>query len=242
VEQFAQAARAAGAEIQMLVDVDVRLGRSGAQPGQATLELARKIADTRGLKFMGLMGYEGSMHNLDAEQRAQECVRALAPLIDTKELIERTGIPVEIVSVGASSTYKTAAHISGVTEIQAGSYLTGDLRYRAAWSDFEPAISVLTTIVSRPNPKRVTIDAGFKKLSQDAGLPIVKNCAGVRLVALNEEHGILDADETAAALRVGDQIEIIPSHGGTTINLYDCMVCVRAGTIQDEFGIEGQGR
>jgi D-serine deaminase-like pyridoxal phosphate-dependent protein len=149
---------------------------------------------------------------------------------------------VQIVSSGASSTYKTAAMMPGVTEVQAGSYLTGDARYIDEWSDFDPALTVLTTVISRPSARRVTVDAGQKKLSSDAGLPIVKNLPGLRLTALNEEHGILEADESAASPRVGDQVEIIPSHGGTTINLYENIHARRGNRIGQVFEITGRGK
>jgi len=146
------------------------------------------------------------------------------------------------VSVGASSTYKTAATMAGVTEIQPGSYLTGDARYQQEWSDFECALSVLTTVVSRPTPTRVTTDVGQKKMSSDAGLPLVKNVMGLRCVALNEEHCILEREETAADVRVGSKLELIPFHGGTTINLYDRMYGVRGTDIETEFEIAGRGK
>lgn len=242
VAQFGRAAQAVGTEIRMLVDVDVRLERTGVAPGESALKLARTIAATDGLRFMGLMGYEGSMHALSLEERERVCRESLAELIATRELIERDGITVEMVSVGASSTYKTAARIPGVTEVQAGSYLTGDARYMAEWSDFEPAVTVLTTVTSRPGARAATMDAGQKKLSSDAGLPIVKNLDGVTLTALNEEHGILRLSEDAKPLRVGDKVEIIPSHGGTTINLFDVMYAMRGDNVEAVFEIAGRGK
>jgi D-serine deaminase-like pyridoxal phosphate-dependent protein len=242
VEKLARAAEAAGVTIRVLMEVDIRLRRAGVGIGGPALALAREICGLRGLRFEGLMGYEGSMHGMDATARAEACRDAIADLIATKELIEQAGIAVKNVSVGASSTYKTAAAIQGVTEVQPGSYLTGDARYMAEWSDFECALSVLTTVVSRPNAKRVTTDVGQKKMSNDAGLPLVKNAAGLRCVALNEEHCILELDETARDYCVGDKVELIPCHGGTTINLYDRMYGMRGDMIEQVFEIEGRGR
>lgn len=242
VGAFAKAAQRAGVQIRVMVEVDIRLGRAGVQPGEPARALARKVDAARGLRFMGLMGYEGSMHGTDAAERAQQCRIALEKVVATKELIERDGLAVNMVSSGATSTYKVAGSFPGVTEVQTGSYLTGDARYLAGWSDFECALSVLTTVISRPSAKRSTIDAGQKKLSSDVGLPLVKNCDGVRLVALNEEHGILDATGSAQSLRVGDQVEVIPSHGGTTINLYEKMYGVRGERVEAVFEVSGRGK
>jgi D-serine deaminase-like pyridoxal phosphate-dependent protein len=242
VEELAKAAEQAGVTLRVLMEVDVRLRRAGVGVGEPALALAQKISALDDLKFEGLMGYEGSMHGLDADKRAQACRAAVADLIATKELIQRHGLAVNIVSVGATSTYKTAARIPGVTEVQPGSYLTGDARYLAEWSDFECALSVLTTVVSRPNATRVTTDVGQKKISSDAGLPLVKHEPGLRCVALNEEHCILERATGAREYCVGEKIELIPFHGGTTINLYDRMYGMRGETVTQEFEIAGRGK
>ncbi len=242
VEQFARAAQTAGVEIRVLVQVDVRLGRAGTAPGRAALELARAVHRAPGLRFTGLLGYEGSMHNLAPDERAEQCRAALDKLVQTKRLIEDDGIPVAIASAGATTTYRTAAAVEGITEVQPGSYLTGDARYLADWSPFECALSVLTTVISRPSATRVTTDVGQKKISQDAGLPLVKNGNGWNCIALNEEHCLLARTEYAPDVCIGDRLELIPFHGGTTINLYDRMYGTRRDSIETIFEIAGQGK
>ena len=64
-------------------------------------------------------------------------------------------------------------------------------------------------------------------MASDAGLPQVKNAPGLRCVALNEEHCILERDIGSFEIHVGDTLELIPFHGGTTINLYEKMCGVR---------------
>lgn len=242
VAQFAQAAQNAGVTLRILIEVDIRLKRAGVAPCEPTLELARVIAASRGLHFQGLMGYEGSMQNFDAAARERECRASIATLLETRDLLEHANIPVHTVSVGASTTYKIVATIPGVTEVQPGSYLTADARYLAAWSDFEPALSVLTTVISRPHPTRVTTDVGQKKMSSDAGLPLVKNGNGLRCLALNEEHCILERADDAPNFHVGDRLELLPFHGGTTIPLYDRIHGVRGDTIETVFEIAAQGK
>lgn len=240
--QLSQAAEKAGARVRVLMEVDVRLKRAGVALGQAAVILARELAALPGLHFEGVMGYEGSMHSFDAARRESTCRESVAKLLDTVAQIEHAGIPVIIVSVGASSTYRTAATIPGVTEVQPGSYLTGDARYSAEWSDFECAISVLTTVVSRPLPNVVTTDVGQKKMTSDAGLPLVKHEPGLTCNALNEEHCILERAESARDVRVGEKLELIPFHGGTTINLYDRMYGLRGEQVESIFEISARGK
>ena len=131
-----------------------------------------------------------------------------------------------IVSCGATSTYRTAGVFPGITEVQAGSYLLGDGNYRRTLPDSACAISVLTTVISRPNPTRATIDAGQKAITGGAGLPEPVQ-TGLRTVALHEEHGLLDLDAASADVRVGDKLALTPGHAGTTIKLYDRIYAMR---------------
>ena len=162
-ERLDRCARAMGTHVGVLVDVDLGLDRSGVQPGEPTRHLAHRVAAAHALRFVGLMGYEGSMHDLDLAAREQACARALARLVATRKQIERDGIAVRVVSSGATSTYRTAGAFAGITEIQPGSYLLGDAKYRRTLPEVETALTVLTTVISRPSVRRVTIDAGQKK-------------------------------------------------------------------------------
>ncbi len=240
VEQYAAAVQAANTEIRMLVDADVRLGRSGVPLGEPALALSQQVHRAAGLRYMGLMGYEGSLHEFDSAERERVCRESLTQLVETRRLIERAGMPVSIVSVGATSTYTVSANFPGVTEIQAGSYLTGDAYHQRSTPGFEVALSVLATVISRPNRTRITTDAGKKKLSEDVGLPEAKD-AHLQLVALNEEHGLLDLLDESREVRVGDQLEIIPCNGGTTINLYDEMIAMRGERVENIFEIAARG-
>lgn len=240
VRRLDRAGCAAGSSIGVLVDVDVRLGRSGVAPGAPALRLAEMVAASPGLRFCGLMGYEGSMHGLTAEQRAEECRRALGLLVATAKQVERAGIAVPVVSAGATSTYAIAATTPGVSEVQAGSYLLGDGRYRQTTPEFAPAVAVLASVISRPSATRVTIDAGQKKLTADGGLP-EPAIAGLRVVALNEEHGQLERYADGPRLRVGDTLMLTPQHASTTINLYERIYGLRDGKVVTVWEVTARG-
>ena len=64
IEALADAARTAGVTIGILVDVNVGQGRCGVEPGDATVALARCVAETSGLTMRGVMGYEGHLQPL----------------------------------------------------------------------------------------------------------------------------------------------------------------------------------
>jgi len=146
-------------------------------------------------------------------------------LVETKELAERRGYPVEIASAGGSNTSSLTGVYPGITDVQVGSYVTMDIHNKHYGLEFEQAITVLASVISRPEKHRAVTDAGKKSLSTDEGLPICLT-PGITVSKLNEEHGHLGV-EVGHALRAGDKIEIVPSHGCTTIPLYDRYIAIR---------------
>jgi D-serine deaminase-like pyridoxal phosphate-dependent protein len=164
-------------------------------------------------------------------------------LLETKELIERSGLPVENLSGGGTGTYAITGRIPGITEVQAGSYLFLDTKYRGieGLDDFYCALTVLTTVISHPEKGRVIVDAGRKAVSQDFGLPEVKDSPGAKLTSLAEEHGIIHLEEPNERIAVGDKIELIVSHCCTTINLHDRYFAMRNGCLEAVWPIAARG-
>ena len=136
-----------------LVDVDLGMKRTGVSTPEAAVELARLVSASSGLRFDGLMGYEG--HTLmiadPAEKRAAS-PRRIGRLLGARDLVEAAGLPCRIISAGGSGSYQFTADISGITEIQAGGGIFACQYYTQAChvTGHRPAISVLATVVSRP--------------------------------------------------------------------------------------------
>ncbi len=243
VEQLSAAAVDAGVRLRVLVEVNIGMNRCGVEPGEPALELARKVAEAKGLRFMGLQGYEGHlvMHpNLD--ERRQRTLAAMKSLVDTRHLIEGAGLEVTIVSGGGTGTYDITGTIEGVDEVQAGSYVFNDVRYRSVGAHFDCALTVLATVISRPTPTVAVTDAGHKVLTSEFGLPELIGVEGASLTRLSEEHGKVEFEAPNRDLRPGDKVEFIPSHGCTTINLFDCYHVVRDDRLEAVWNIAGRGK
>lgn len=223
---ISEAASSVGVKMNVLVEINAGINRCGVAPGVPTLEFVRRISSLNSICFRGLMGYEGGLFIDDPVEKAQVCRESNARLVDTAELVRADGFPVEIVTAGGTNTCWKTGTYPGITDIQVGSYVTMDTHNRKYGIDFEQAISILATVVSRPEEGRAVTDAGKKALSVDAGLPEVVQ-PGVILSNLNEEHGHVRIEEAGSKLRIGDKLEIIPSHGCTTIPLYDRYYVIR---------------
>ena len=243
VREISEAATAIGVELGVLVEVDVGMKRCGVDPGEPALLLSREIDRASGLRYMGLMGYEGHIITLpDHEERKREAERAMKLLVDTKHLIEADGLEVRIISGGGTGTYDITGQYPEITEVQAGSYIVMDSTYHKVRPEFECALTVLATVIGVPDSQRAILDTGRKSVSQDFGLPGVSGIEGIRFRKLSEEHGILESTGAGTSLKPGDKIEVLPSHCCTTINLHDKWYGIRDGRVEAIWDIAGRGR
>ena len=243
VDMLSAAAAAARVRLGVLVEVDVGMHRCGVAPGQAALELARLMAAAPGLKFEGLQGYEGHCVDLrDTTEREAKTRQALKLLVDTRWLIERAGLKVNSVSGGGTGTYTITGDCDGVNELQTGSYAAMDWWYSDIRPEFQQAMSILATVISRPSPEWVVIDVGRKGIGAEWGPPRVKNVPGATVASYSSEEHLKITVPADSKLRIGDRLEIIPSHGCTTSNLYSEFVVHKEGCVTTRWPIEGQGK
>ncbi len=240
---LSEAAQAYGAIVGVVVDVDVGMGRCGVRSAEAALALARSAAASKNIRFRGVMGYEGHCVFIqDRDERTAKCLQANAMLVEAAEAIRGAGMDVEIVSGGGTGTYDITGDYPGITEIEAGSYVFIDARYAGVVDVFKPALSVLATVISRPERDLAIIDAGHKTFTTEFGMPSAKGIRGVELVSLSEEHGKIRLGTDAPDLTPGDKIEFIPSHGCTTINLHDFYFGIRGARLETVWKIAARGK
>ena len=244
VDQLSAAAEAKGVTLRVLIEVSTGMGRCGAMPGEPTLTLAQHILKSKGLKFEGLMGYEGhTVARPDLIERKIETGKAVELLIDTKHFLEDNGIAVGIMSGGGTGTHAITGSYPEMTEIQAGSYVFMDSTYHnveGVGERFPCSLTLLTTVVSRPEPTRVIVDSGMKVLTKEFGIP-QPLAEGLEMRGLSEEHGTMDA-EPSVDLKPGDKVEILPSHCCTTVNLHDRYYGVRNSIVESVWEIAARGK
>jgi D-serine deaminase-like pyridoxal phosphate-dependent protein len=237
------AGRQKGLRIPVVVEVDTGMGRCGVQPGEPTLALSRRVSECAGLQYMGLMGWEGhARRELDPQKRKLICERAVGLLVHSAEMCRAAGLPVRIVSCGGTGTEEFSSRVARVTEIQAGNIIFNDLHYASLGVDREFALTVLSTVISRPTPTRIVTDAGKKAMSSDAALPQPMGVAGVKSVRLSSEHGQIELESPSDRPKIGDKLMWIVGYGDTTVFLHDEMVGVRDGTVEVVWPILGRGK
>ena len=230
---------AAGLTLDVLVDVDVGQERTGVSPASAG-ELAACVASLPGLRLRGIQAYDGHLQHVYGEADRHAKWRESADrMLAARDGVLGRGLAVEVLSTAGTGTCAFAADLAEVTELQAGSYPFMDCDYsRVEGLPYESSLSVLASVVSRQRGDTAVIDAGWKAISTDAGMPVVKGRADLEYATKGDEHGGVHG----ARMTPGERIELIPSHCDTTVNLYDEYVCVRRGVVERIWPIAARGR
>ena len=221
------------------------------QPLEPALALGRAVVHEPALNLRGLQGYAGHCaHVMGWEERRRTSRRCMGRLMKTRELFEKNGLPVDVVSGGSSGTYDIDSELEGLTELQSGSYCVMDLDYRriggkggGPYGDFEMALTVLTTVISVPSNEIAMIDAGLKAFSTDKPfVPEAVEWPGVEYTWAGDEHGRLTVTQQGRLPSLGQRIEFFPPHCDPTINLYDKIHVMRGDKVEAVWDIAGRGR
>lgn len=223
-----------GCELVARIEVDVGGNRCGVRTPERLLALARQVLALPGLKLAGIFTHEGHVYGAaDRAELARLSTAAAQTLAAHAAALRQHGITVEAVSVGSSPSAKTAADFAGVSEVRPGNYVFNDgmqvANGTATLADC--ALTVVASVISRPECDRAILNVGSKLLGSDRGRN-VSDTGGYGWVVeperqvisrLYEEHGVIDAANT---LRIGQRVRVLPSHACIVANLARTVVLV----------------
>ena len=228
--------------LEVLLDVNLGLGRSGVEPGDPALEMANFIKNTDHLKIIGLFGYEGHLTPMmNLEQKEKMANESYKKIVDTRDLLNKNGFEINHISTSGSGTYKYAAKYDGITEIRPGTYVFSDEHLQMVEPDFELAVTILGTIQNQTGKKEFTTDAGAKAIATGDGKPVFKEFPKSKIRVMNEEHTQFKAIG-AESLEIGHKIEFFPAHICTSINLHDYIHVVKDNEYVGKWEILARGK
>ena len=237
------AAAAFGVRPRVLVEVDSGMKRCGVAPGEPTVTLAKIVDASPHLRFAGLMAWEGHTVSMaEHETRRAEIAKAIGRLTGAADAVRAAGLPVDIVSCGGSGTYLHVAPQPGITEVQAGGATMGDGFYRALESPVEPALTLLTTVTSRPTEDRIIVDAGRRAIDPSQKAPVARGIEGVQAIKFSAEHGVMALDRPTEWPRVGDRIELEVNYTDQAVHLHESLFVIRDGVIVAVWPVACRGR
>lgn len=248
-EGLSRAFAAANKKIDVLLEVDGGLNRGGLAPGEATLAFARSIRHLSGLSIKGLMYYGGLVYNSHTpeEVRTYAC-RERDDLLHTAALLRQDGFCMDVLSAGSSFTGKVPEDLRGITEMRSGHYIFNDCGQLDIGfvGPEDCALTVISTIVSKPDSHTVIADVGTKSLTSDKchyreGFGYVIGHPEISIYGLNEEHAFLQTTDENP-LQIGDKIAIIPNHACVVTNLVDEAYGFINGHFDHMLKIDARGR
>lgn len=224
----------AGAELGVMVEVDAGMGRCGVRSNDHAREIARLACRLDGVRFDGVSAYEGHCTGIrDPGERVASTMEALDVVCSFVDAVRGEGIDVPTVSAGGTSTYYITGADPRLTEIQPGAYALMDRSRQRLLADFEIALTVVGTVISRHGDRGI-LDCGLKAVNSKQQLPALAGNMG-EVLFVDEEH--LRFDCRGADPEVGDHLQVLPGYGPLTINLYDRFHVLSAGFIVDEWPV-----
>lgn len=241
---LSSAATAAGVTIDLLVDVDIGMGRTGVPTAEAALTLAQQIHESPGLRCAGVMGYEG--HTLaiaDPNAKRAAITQAINQLARAASRLEADGLACPIVSAGGSGSYQYTADLPIVTELQAGGGIFCCMYYSSICgvSGHQPALHILAQVVSTPAPDRVVLDAGRKTLNDHLISPCIVDYPESQFISLSAEHATVRVSAHHAPV-LGEKLLIIPGYSDLTFVLHNQVIAHRLGRVQAVWPLWARGQ
>jgi D-serine deaminase-like pyridoxal phosphate-dependent protein len=240
-----------GLSMGVLLDLDVGLHRTGVKPSKA-LALANGIIASPNLRLLGVQAYAGqAQHIRSYAARKDTSLHCLQDAVDIfREL--RTRVPTCIsLSTSGTGTFDIDLEIEEISELQVGSYVLMDTEYLdigsasspAHFAVFEPALRLLTTVVSASHTDFVTVDAGLKSLYRDGGIPRLAGPAPAALeyTWFGDEYGMIRATGDSPLPAPGTVLELLVSHCDPTVNLFNDYYLTRGGEVVGSWPIDLRG-
>lgn len=243
---------ASGLTIEYLIEINSGLNRCGVLPGKEAVELFQAVDSLPSLRFKGIFTHAGQVYGAESLLEVKEVSRFESTIMaETAQAFAEVGTSPDVVSVGSTPTMKVWQGHEAVNEIRPGNYIFHDaiqVSLGAATLE-ECALSIVATVISRPDKERAILDGGSKAFGLDRGAHGKEMTSGFGLVLgkeatlerLSEEHGIMTLDPTID-LDIGDRVRIIPNHACAVMNLFDRAYGLRDGKIVEEFKIAARGK
>jgi D-serine deaminase-like pyridoxal phosphate-dependent protein len=183
------------------------------------------------------------------DARRKHSIESMQRAVETRRLFESKGIACPLLTGGSTGTYNIDSEIEGITELQPGSFIFMDLDYNRiggqdgpVYRDFQNALTVLTTVISKPAPEFAIVDGGFKAFSTDRPFtPECKTIPGATYGWAGDEHGKINLAQAAGGVNVGDRLEFVIPHCDPSVNLYDRLFCLRGDSVEAAWRIAARG-
>jgi D-serine deaminase-like pyridoxal phosphate-dependent protein len=239
--------RSPSASVGVLLDLDTGLHRTGVSDPARAAALYQRIAEAEGLRPLGFHVYDGQNHQTPIEDRRRAVLAGWDQARKLRDDFLARGWPVTKIVCGGTGSFPIFATLTDPEiELSPGTCVFHDTGYAAEFPemDYEPAVMLLTRVISRPAADRLTCDLGNKAVASDPpkgqrvffpALPDAEQ------VIHNEEHLVLETPN-AARYEPGDVLLAIPKHVCPTSALHKWVYVAEGGRVVDKWDVTSRDR
>ena len=247
ISQLNKAMVEAGETIEVLLDIDTGLHRTGVEPGDQAFNLYKQIDNSQGVKAGGFHVYDGHLHQSDRKDRAVAVHRAFQKVSLLRDELVNAGLKVPRLVCGGTATFPIYAEMNDpFVEYSPGTCIFHDVGYGTKFPDlhFTPAAVILTRVISLPGQGLVTLDLGCKAVASD---PLMTNrvvfpqLPDAELVLQNEEHLVIKTTQ-ASQLKPSNELIGIPWHICPTTALNKEVGVVQNNYVQEFWKVVARDR
>lgn len=247
VAQLSECMQSAGLEIDVLLDVDVGMHRTGTTSERGAVEVYRQMAKSPGIRAAGLHVYDGQNHQTPLAERKAAVLEGWALAQELRGQLLAAGCEVPKIVAGGTGSFPVFAEIEDpLLELSPGTPVLYDAGYSRMFPDlpFAPAALLLTRVISLPGADRLTLDLGYKAVASDPPVErraVFPSLPDAKIIGQSEEHLML---QTAAASRfsLGDWLLAVPWHVCPTTALHREMIVIEGGAAIDRWEVTARDR
>ena len=233
--------------IEVLLDLETGLKRTGVPPGDRAIELYESIVTATHVQAAGLHWYDGHLHQSSFSERQAAVLAAWDSGEQLQVDLQARGLPVPTIVAGGTGSFPVYAQLTNpAIELSPGSCVFHDAGYGRQFPDlpFTPSALLLTRVISRPTPDRITLDLGYKACASDPPLEqrlVFPALPDSNIVLQNEEHLVLQTPQ-AERFAPGDELLAIPSHICPTSAMHKEAIVIRDGVPAERWSVTARDR
>jgi D-serine deaminase-like pyridoxal phosphate-dependent protein len=244
IKSLSETMRAGGVDVDVMLDVDSGMHRTGVPMGDRAARLYQLIHDLPGLVAAGLHVYDGNNNQPDFNERKANVEKLHREVVGFKTDLERMGLPVPKLVMGGTPQFGIYAQIPGV-ECSPGTYFVMDHGYRSKYADlnFPCAALLLSRVISVPSSDRIALDLGYKAVGADPPGDRFEllDVPNARQVLHAEEHLVVMTPQ-ATRFKPGDTVYAVPTHICSTCVLHKFAYIVEGHRVVDRWEIAARDR
>lgn len=229
---FSKMAKDENLSINLFLDLNVGMNRTGIVPGEDALALYEAISSMPQLQLAGFHAYDGHIEDLNFSERKKNCDKSFLIVEQMRESLKSRGYGLPLLVAGGSPTYQFHAQRENA-EVSPGTFIFWDKGYSQHLPEqpFSWAALLLTRVISIPADNKICIDLGHKAIASENDLQhrvFFLNAPDAKPVSHSEEHMVIDPGH-GHGLKIGDILYALPFHICPTVALHKSAVCVVEG-------------